>query len=232
MFEQRVIKLEAARQCLAHRHSQCLECHARDAAQACALDQQGPVFRRDIPSIAPFFRRLVLHPAVGGDRVPGGPEGKDGSVIHESTVHYVPILVKASARLSGTNRPGGFGTLRPMTMKDRIRQLRAEKPYRSMREAAERIGIDYESYKKYETADDRGVPINEAEKIAQHYKVRVGWLICGEQPKHAIGDEEMELLRLYHDLDRDKRIMIIAAARSGSYTTKNQDDIQAFDAAD
>lgn len=65
---------------------------------------------------------------------------------------------------------------------DRLRQLREKAGFKTLKEAADRYGVGYETYKKAAKDTNRPLRPDDIERVARWHKVTAGWLMFGEGP--------------------------------------------------
>jgi DNA-binding XRE family transcriptional regulator len=75
---------------------------------------------------------------------------------------------------------------------DRLKKARVAAGFGSVREAADALGVNLETYKAHETGRN-GFSINDAKKYARRFRVPVAWLVIGDDDASAVPTEEETL---------------------------------------
>ena len=92
----------------------------------------------------------------------------------------------------------------PMTMGDRIKQLR-EKNGMTQEELGEYLGVQKSAIRKYEKGSVENIKRTSIKKMADLFKVSPAYLMCFDEPKEeastSLTEEQQNALDLYSQLD-------------------------------
>jgi len=78
-----------------------------------------------------------------------------------------------------------------MKQNERLTDARIASGYRTASEAAKALGISVATYIAHENGN-RGLTVKSAERYANQFNVRSGWLLTGEEPRHFTTDWNKE----------------------------------------
>ncbi|MBP2309412.1 hypothetical protein GBZ48_21485 [Azospirillum melinis] len=150
----------------------------------------------------PLLHDSVIDPTVVGEGSAARPAFYEFLEAHWGKVRFVPYCVK-------TKRTLPFGTLCPMRKPDksaapyeRLQWARANAGFGTPRDAAERFGWNYNTYKSHENGA-RGLKQKSAERYAHAFKISLSWLLTGEGSEaQTLTTDEIALLEKYRRLDQ------------------------------